>query len=140
MKLYDMMSKDVQSIKTSDSVKKAARLMKDHDIGILPVLNDDGEIVGALTDRDIACRVVADGTNPDTAHVGDFMSKHIKTCDKNQTIEDAANCMKSQKLQRVFVVSGDKSKLAGVVSMQDIVKAAPDKKLVHDTLDAIYAS
>jgi CBS domain-containing protein len=139
MKLKEIMTRDVHSVSPDDTMTKAARLMRKHDVGVLPVLNNDGEIVGAVTDRDITVRAVANGQDPIATRVRSVMSRNVKTCHTDQTVEDAANCMRNKQIRRLFIVDGDKSELAGVVALGDLVKVNVDKGLVHATLRDISA-
>jgi CBS domain-containing protein len=140
MKLKDVMTKDIQTTDPDMRLVDAAYAMKKHDIGILPVVNKHRELVGAITDRDIAVRCVANARDPRKEKVSDHMSRSLNTLDVGQTLEDAASCMQNQKLRRVFVVDGDKKKLAGVVSMADLAARSEDREMVHETLRHVSAS
>lgn len=138
IKLREVMTPDVHAVAPDDTAAGAARIMRKHDVGILPVVDNGGEVIGAVTDRDIAIRAVANGNDPIATRVRSIMSKHVKTCDVDQTVEDAVHCMKSQQLRRLFVVDGDKKKLVGVVGMQDLIEEGDvDNRVVTDTLKEI---
>lgn len=139
MKIKDIMTTKVHTLSPRDTALNAARMMREHDVGILPVLDEKQEIVGTLTDRDIVMRTVANGQDPLAARVQGIMSRNVKTCDVDQTVEDAASCMQNQQIRRMFVVDGDKKKLRGVVSMHDLVRENAGRDIVHDTLKAISA-
>lgn len=137
MKLKDIMTTDVHAVHIKDTATKAAKIMRKHDIGILPVLDDNDELVGAVTDRDITVRAVANGNDPIATQVRNIMSRNLNTCDVDQTPEDAAHCMQSRQIRRLFVVEGDKKKLRGVVGMQDLIEASDGKELVRDTVTEV---
>lgn len=138
VKLREIMNRDVHAIGPDDTTAVAARVMRKYDVGILPVVDSGGLVVGAVTDRDIAIRAVANGNDPIATRVRSIMSKHVKTCDTDQTVDDAVHCMKSQQLRRLFVVDGDKHKLVGVVGMQDLIADDDvDDGVVTDALKEI---
>jgi len=139
MKLKEIMTRDIQTTDPDMRLVDAAYAMKKHNIGILPVVNKHHELVGAITDRDIAMRCVANARDPRKEKVSDHMSRSLKTLDVDQTVEDAASCMQNQQLRRVFVVDGDKRRLAGVVSMADLAAASRGREMVHETIKGITA-
>jgi CBS domain-containing protein len=134
MKLKDIMTDDVHAVHIRDTATKAAKIMRKHDIGILPVLDENEDLVGAVTDRDIAVRAVANGTDPIATQVRAIMTRNLNTCDVEQTPEDAAQCMQNRQIRRLFVVDGDKKKLRGVVGLQDLMHAENGHSLVQDTV------
>lgn len=141
VKLREIMTQDVHAVAPDDTATGAARIMRKHDVGILPVVDNGGEVIGAVTDRDIAIRAVANGHDPIATRVRSIMSKNVKTCDVDQTVDDALNCMKNQQLRRLFVVAGDKHKLVGVVGMQDLIEENNvEDEVVADALKEIQTS
>lgn len=118
MQVREVMSTQVDLIDPSTSLAEAARIMRDDDVGALPIGNDD-RLVGMLTDRDIVVRGLAAGKTADSATAGDVMSSGILYCFDDQPIEEAADLMGDRQVRRLAVVNRDK-RLVGIVSLGDI--------------------
>lgn len=113
----EIMSTDVQVIGPQETLRSAARLMQELDVGALPVC--DGErLLGMLTDRDITVRGVAEGLKPDESCVGDVMSAEVLYATEDQSADEALQMMGQQQVRRLPVIDGDKH-LVGVVSLGD---------------------
>ena len=135
MKAKDIMTKKPKSVTPETSVREAARLMKEEDVGVLPVVDRDGSdrLVGIVTDRDIVVRCVADGKF--NAKATDAASDDVVTVTADMSTADAAELMAEHQIRRLPVVEGDK--LVGIVSLGDIsVKEGKDKR-TGDTLEDI---
>ena len=117
MKVSKVMTRDVQLITPTQTIRDAARMMLELDAGALPVQEDD-RLVGMITDRDIAVRAVADGKSPDTP-VRDVMSREVLYCFDDQEMKDIARNMGEVKVRRLPVVNRDK-RLVGIVSLGDL--------------------
>jgi CBS domain-containing protein len=121
MWISEIMTEQVEFVTPDDTLQTAAKMMKDLDIGPLPVIEHAG-VVGMVTDRDITVRAVALGKNPKTTKVRDVMSGEVVCCFDDQDIETAAHLMESQQIRRVLVLDRDK-RLVGIVSLADLVSA-----------------
>jgi CBS domain-containing protein len=117
MNVSDAMTRDVQIANPDQTIQQAAKLMAAIDAGSLPV-GDKDRLVGMITDRDIAIRAIADGKGPDTK-VRDVMSKDVKYCFEDETVEAVSRNMGDQQLRRLPVVSRDK-RLVGILSLGDV--------------------
>jgi CBS domain-containing protein len=111
------MTRDVQLVTATQTIRDAARMMSDLDAGALPVQQDD-RLVGMITDRDIAVRAVAQGKSPDTP-VSEVMSSEVLYCFDDQEIEDVARNMGEMKVRRLPVMNRDK-RLVGIISIGDL--------------------
>lgn len=138
MLVRDIMSQPVAIVKSDQNLMEAARIMKENDIGALPV-HDDGRAVGIMTDRDIIVRALAEGKDPASARVGETMSKGIVTCLRDESVEDAAVTMEKAKVRRLLVLDDDNS-VCGIVSLGDIAVSEESNRTVGDTLDKISRS
>jgi CBS domain-containing protein len=120
-KCRDVMTKDLVTSTPEDTITEVAQLMKNEDIGpVLVVDNDDAKtLVGIITDRDIALKVIAEGKDPKTTRVGDVMSKKLVTCRPDDDVDVAINAMAHYQLRRIPVV-GDNMKLLGIISQADV--------------------
>ena len=115
MKVKDIMSSDVACVRESDAVETAAQLMGQHDVGSIPVC-DGGQVVGIVTDRDIALRSVATGQQ--NQRVGDIMSTDIATGSPDMDVHDAARIMSQQQIRRLPIV--ENGSLVGIVALGDL--------------------
>ena len=117
MKVREAMTQDVRLVKPNQPISEAARLMADLDIGALPVEEND-RLVGMITDRDIAVRAVAAGRGPDTP-VSDVMSRDVKYCYEDQSIDEVTQNMGELRIRRLPVLTRDK-RLIGILSLGDL--------------------
>ena len=118
----EVMNRSVAYLPPDATIAQAAKLMRDNDFGALPIEQDD-RIVGMLTDRDIAVRVVAEGRDPNVMPVGEAMTPEVLYCFEDQTIDEIAENMGEQKVRRLPVMSRDK-KLVGIIALGDLSKVA----------------
>ena len=124
MKIRDVMSKDVQVARPNDTIQEVAARMAAGDFGFIPVA--DGEnLVGALTDRDIAVRAVAAGAAP-TARVVEFLSRDALVVRADDDLKIALDLMSSRQVRRLPVVDKD-GRLVGVVSLGDLSTRVKEK-------------
>lgn len=117
MKVSECMTRDVRLAEPDETVQHAAQIMADIDAGILPVREND-RLVGILTDRDIALRVVGRGKEPDT-RVRDVMSPEVKYCFDDDDADDVLDNMGDIQVRRLPVLDHDK-RLVGIVSISDL--------------------
>jgi CBS domain-containing protein len=106
-------------------LQQVAQMMIDKDCGMIPVVDHDGRPVGAVTDRDIATRIVAGGKDAATACACDAMTSPIQTVSSETTLHDATGVMEAHKIRRLIVVDGD-GKLAGIAAIADLSLAGKD--------------
>lgn len=124
MKVSEIMSRSVEMVDPNTSLREAARRMRDQDIGALPVSEND-RLVGMITDRDIAVRVVAEGRDPDNTRVREAMSEGVYYCSADSSVEDSARIMAERQVHRLPVVDQDR-RLIGIVATADIARAQGD--------------
>jgi CBS domain-containing protein len=119
MKLIkEAMATKVKLAHPQDMIADAAATMKEFDVGMLPVAEGE-KLVGALTDRDIVVRGVADKMNLKETRVGDVMTHDVDVCYEDQSIDEVAQTMKQDQIRRIIVVNRD-DQLAGVISLGDL--------------------
>ncbi|MBW7573635.1 CBS domain-containing protein [Caproiciproducens faecalis] len=116
MKVKEIMSTDVASLNSDDSIEKAAQLMKQYDVGSIPVCNHE-QIIGIVTDRDIALRATAHGQNSKET-VRDIMSANPVVGSPDMDVHDAAKIMSEKQIRRLPIV--DRNSLVGIVALGDI--------------------
>lgn len=135
MKIREIMTRNVECISPSTNISKAAEMMRDHDIGFLPVCEHD-KVVGTVTDRDITIRSVAQGRDPRLAAVREIMTQSVFYVYEDEDIEAVAHAMQEDEVRRMLIFDGD-DKLIGLVSLGDIARALPDRSLAGETLGGI---
>ncbi len=114
-----VMTKPVETVVATESVREAAARMRRSDTGFLPVCDaKTRKPIGTLTDRDIALRLVADG-KPLNTPVRDVMTKNATCCQSDDDVARAHELMERHKISRMIVVGEDK-KVAGVISLADL--------------------
>lgn len=127
MNVDKIMHMPAEWVEASTTVAEAARRMKEADIGALPVGRDD-KLIGMVTDRDLALRVLGEGRDPAATTVEDVMTPGIVWCRTNQTAEDAIYLMEQKKIRRLPVID-DKKRLVGMLSLGDVADALPQQLL-----------
>lgn len=122
MKNSDIMTKDLVYSLPGDMVSDVAKLMKDEDIGPVLIVDDshDGKrLVGIVTDRDLAIKVVGEGRDPKSTRVEDVMTGSLVTCRADDDVENAMRAMAQNQLRRIPVVD-DNGQLVGIISQADV--------------------
>jgi len=121
MKVHEAMGRDVHIVRPGETIRKAAIIMSDFDIGMLPVAEGD-RLVGVITDRDMAIRAISCGKGPDTL-VRDVMSVEVDYCFEDEDTDHAARTMALQQIRRLPVVNRDR-RLVGILSLGDLTLQA----------------
>jgi CBS domain-containing protein len=135
MKLKDILTKDPQVIGPEAMICEAARIMKECDIGMLPVC-DGQRLVGAITDRDLAIRAIADGCDPLQTKVKDVMTPGICYCFEDQSLEEVAQMMEEKQIRRIAVLNRDK-RLVGIASLGDFALRSKNEHLTEELLECV---
>ena len=140
-KARDVMTKDLVYASPQDTVSHVAQLMKREDIG--PVLIVDNEeskrLVGIVTDRDLALKVVAEGRDPQTTTVEEVMSRKLITCRPDDDIENAMKAMAQYQLRRIPVVDDD-NRLVGIISQADVATRVDEPEKTAEVVKEISES
>lgn len=131
----DFMTPDPQCVTEKDSIRDAARIMKEQDTGVVPVV-DGKKIIGLITDRDIVVRGLAEGKDLGSARVNELMTKHVRSVNEDTTVDEALNLMSSAEIRRVPVVNRN-DELVGIVSLGDIASTANKDGKVGQTVENI---
>lgn len=117
MKVREIMSKDIASLRSDDSIERAAQLMKQYNCGSIPVCTKD-KIIGIVTDRDITVRSVAAGDDVAEQRVGDIMTQDVVFASPEMEVNDAARLMSDRQIRRLPIV--ENNSLIGIVALGDI--------------------
>ena len=134
MKVKDIMSTQVESVRPDASLQEAAQKMRSLDVGALPVL-DGQDLKGMVTDRDITIRATAEGRDPKTTPVREVLSPELVSISEDQALEDAARLMQEKQVRRLPVVSAEQ-RLVGIVALADVA-AEGGKKEVTRTVQEV---
>ncbi|RAL20129.1 CBS domain-containing protein [Lujinxingia litoralis] len=125
MNVYEAMTADPVTCSPGDSIESVAKKMQDFDCGLVPVVNKNGSPnpIGVITDRDIVCRLIAQGKDLQKCTVADAMTDTVITIEHAAPLTNALNLMESNQLRRIVVVN-DNDEVSGVISQADIARQA----------------
>lgn len=120
--IKDTMTSNPCSIDADKPVSYAAKMMRDEDVGLAPIVEGD-RLVGTLTDRDIATRVVAEGRDPESTMVREVASSDVVTVNPDQGLDEALRLMAEHQVRRLPVVEQN-GRLLGVLAQADVAEHA----------------
>jgi len=138
VKIQDVMTRDPHCVTPETAARDAARIMKDDDVGVVPVVEDNTSrrLVGIVTDRDLALRVVADGRDGSIRVFDVMTSDRLATCTPDSDVGDLMDLMATEQLRRIPIVD-ERGQLIGIVSQADVVRKAREDDKAHDTVERI---
>jgi CBS domain-containing protein len=138
MKARDMMTKNPTTVTPDTKLQEAARMMKDRNVGILPVVAETSSqtLVGVITDRDIAIRCVAQGHDSSKCLVREVMSTGVVTAREDDDVDSVMELMGREQVRRIPIV-GERGSLVGIVAQADVVIEAQDDKKAEKTVERI---
>ena len=134
LRASEIMTKNVRTATRDLSLRDVAAMMRDGDMGAVPVI-DGVKLIGIVTDRDIVVRGVADGKSCDTA-IGEVMTTELFSVAPDDFVFEAIRLMGDKQIRRIPVVNADGS-LAGIIAMADIALEMEDEKEIAETLEEI---
>lgn len=120
MKVSDLMVKNLICVNFEEPIVVAARLLTKYNLGILPVCDDEGLLIGILSDRDIVTRCISNSGDVENTKVCDVMSKNLSYLSPDDDIKTATNLMSRSKIRRIPVVT--EGNLVGLISLSDIAR------------------
>jgi CBS domain-containing protein len=124
--IREVMTDNPCAIDAEKPVSYAAKMMKEENVGFAPIVEGD-RLVGTVTDRDIAVKVVAEGRDPQSTSVREIASTSLVTVDPQQKLDEALRLMAQNQIRRLPVVEED-GKLVGVVAQADVAQHASDQQ------------
>jgi CBS domain-containing protein len=124
--IREVMTANPSTIEADGFVIEAAKIMKAEDAGVVPV-TENGRLIGMITDRDIAIRVVAEGKDPQSTSVREVASTDLVTIDPQQDLDEALRLMARHQVRRLPVIEED-GRLVGVVAQADVAREGDDTK------------
>ena len=125
-KIAEVMTQRPRAVTAQMQVREAARLMDEEDVGSLPVVDDGERLIGILTDRDVAVRVVGRGLNPDTTVVSEVASTDVAVLTPDHDLDDALRLMAREQVRRVPIVVRE-NQLVGIIAQADVAHAGKEK-------------
>jgi len=123
MKVKQAMHRKAEWREPTTPIMEIAQLMKDEDIGAVPIGEND-RLIGMVTDRDIVVRALAGGRDPASLNARDVMTPGIVFCREDEDVDDAVELMEEKQLRRLPVINA-KKRLVGMLSLGDVSHAAP---------------
>lgn len=127
MKIQDIMTQPATTCMPGDPLNVPAQLMWEHDCGAVPVVDEDGSIVGMITDRDICMAAYTQGSTLQDIPVAEVMATKVFSCTADDSLDAAEKLMSDKKIRRLPVLNGDNRPI-GVVSVNDIARYAASSR------------
>ena len=134
MKVKDAMHPGVEWVEPGTPVSRLAKMMREHDIGSIPVGEND-KLIGMVTDRDIVCRGFVNGKNTSALTARDVMTGGIVFCRDDEEVEEAVRIMEARQIRRLPVIDRNK-RMIGMLSLGDVSHMAP-RQLAGEVLNAV---
>jgi CBS domain-containing protein len=134
MKVRELMTTDVAIASPDSTLEEVASMMKEDDIGAVPILDED-QLVGVVTDRDIVVRCIAEGKDPTETNVEDILSDNPVTIDLDADVDEAARVMADHQVRRLPVV--EDGVLVGIISLGDIAVKEQDEEPAAEALEGV---
>lgn len=134
LRCSEIMTKNVRTATRETSLREAAAMMRDGDVGAVPIV-DGGKLVGIVTDRDIVVRVVAEGLDADTS-ISEAMTTELFTVTPDDFVFEAIRLMGDKQIRRIPVINNE-GVLAGIIAMADVALESEDEREIAETLEEI---
>ena len=139
MKAAALFHRTVTSCTDRDTLEEAAALLWRHNIGCLPVIGDDGRLIGMITDRDIMIAAFLQGAPLRSITVSSVMVKEVMTCHVDDEIDVIVQQLLARRLRRIPVIDADR-RVVGIISLNDIARAAIASQLSAGGIAAVLAA
>src|SRR5437764_9657093 len=135
MKVSEVMTTEVESVQMNSTLEEVASIMKVENVGAVPVVDEDDDLVGSITDRDIVVRCVADGKDPAETNVEEVLSHDLETIEPDADVEEAAKLMADRQIRRLPVC--EEGELVGMLSIGDLAVKSVDHEAPAEALREI---
>jgi CBS domain-containing protein len=137
----DVMTHDPVCCQPGDSVSRAATVMKQEDVGSVPVVESEASkrLVGIVTDRDLVVKVLAGGRTVDQATVQDAMTANPASCREDDDVDQAMRAMKDRQVRRMPIVDAS-GRVTGIIAQADIATRVDRDKQTGELVEAISES
>jgi CBS domain-containing protein len=132
------MTEAPKQLPSSMTADNAAGIMANYDVGAVPVVDEDGSLVGLVTDRDLVVRVLANRMDPHAVRLADVATKHTVTATPDMSVSDARALMAEHRVRRLPVMKGEE--LVGIISLGDVAMASSSARAVGEALEEVSDS
>ncbi len=126
----DVMTPNPACCTPTTTLDQVAKMMVQNDCGEIPVVDRAGVIIGVITDRDIVCRVVAEGKNPAATVVEPYMSQPIVTAEEDSTLEEVLRTMEKHQIRRL-PITDEQGNCAGIIAQADLAWTGPERAVAE---------
>jgi CBS domain-containing protein len=126
----DVMTPNPACCLPTTTLDQVAKMMLQNDCGEIPVIDREGVIIGVITDRDIVCRVVAEGRNPAATIVEPYMSQPIVTVGEDATLEEVMTTMEKHQIRRL-PITDERGNCAGIIAQADVAWTGPEHSVAE---------
>ncbi|MEJ7810574.1 MAG: CBS domain-containing protein, partial [Gemmatimonadaceae bacterium] len=134
----DIMTKNPRAVRRGAGIREIAQIMRDEGTGIVPVVEESGQLLGVVTDRDIVMRALAEGRNPLELTASDVMTDDVEAVTPEESLRGVVDLMGNKQIRRVPVVDQN-DRLVGIISMGDVATRADYDEDLQDALEEISA-
>lgn len=132
----DIMTPNPICCSATDSVRKAAELMRDEDIGPVPIVDDQSRLVGIVTDRDLVLNVLARGLDAADTKVSDAMTRDPVSCREDEALEEALEKMSTYQIRRLPVIDSQE-RIVGIIAQADIATRIEDPEVAGEVVQEV---
>jgi len=136
VRCHEIMTREVATVRPDSSISEAARIMREVDCGALPVVDRQGRIVGMITDRDIAIRIVARERDPRFSRVEECMTRDVIVCHAGDSLTDCMRQMSRHQVRRIPIIDDD-DRVIGIISQADIARETDRQRELADVVCAV---
>ncbi|MCW2913980.1 MAG: hypothetical protein JWN52_2048 [Actinomycetia bacterium] len=133
----EIMHQGAKCVGEDESLLKAAQMMRDLEVGSLPICGNDNRLKGIITDRDLVIKCIAQGRDPASVRAGDFAQGGLYWVDASEDADAVVRTMEEHRIRRVPVL--ENNQLVGMISEADLAQHLPEDKLAH-FVESVYAS
>lgn len=137
-KANEMMTPNPSCCEQNDSIRDAVRIMKEKDVGVVPIVDENGQCCGIVTDRDICLEVILQDLDPAQTPLKQVMHTDLLTCTEDDDIEDVLNKMEKRQVKRILVVD-ENQRCAGIISEHDIADSPVNLEKVGEFVESVYS-
>ena len=136
MKISDIMTPNPRALPQTDPIINAARIMRDLNVGFVPILDENNKLCGVVTDRDVVVRAITENLDLATTSIGDISSTDLHVVSPNADFNEAADIMEKFQVRRLPVVD-DSGMLVGIVSLGDIAVRSKELEKAGEILEEV---
>ncbi|MFI6868644.1 CBS domain-containing protein [Nocardia sp. NPDC050406] len=131
MKARDIMHRDATCIPADETLDRAAQMMRNMDVGALPICNTEERLIGMLTDRDIVVRCIAEGHDPSRVRAGDLAMGTPRWVSADTDVSEVLDMMEQAQIKRLPVIDMKNKRLVGMICESDLARGVSDEQLAH---------